>query len=123
RVRGTALRAVVRMRRAPGAAAVHARLASPPVRWPCFSGIAFASRPELIANGLGIEEIARALGAASLGYITEEGMIAATEQPEEALCTACFSGKYPVARPEPVARAHGIHQTPRPGPALAGQDA
>src|SRR5699024_1699048 len=122
-VRATPRRAVVRMPREAGAAEVHVRISSPPVRWPCFYGIDFASRAELIANGLGIEEIARSLGADSLGYITEEGMIAATEQPEEALCTACFSGKYPVALPEPVARAQGIHQNPRPGPALAEKDA
>ena len=50
-------------------------------------------------------------------------MIAATGQPEERLCTACFSGKYPVALPEPVARAQGILQA-RPGePAAVGKDA
>ena len=92
-------------------------------RWPCFYGIDFASRAELIANGLGIEEIARSLGADSLGYISEEGMIAATGQPEEQLCTACFSGKYPVALPEPVARAQGILQARSGEPAAVGKDA
>ena len=121
-VRGNTQRAVVRMLREAGAAEVHVRISSPPVRWPCFYGIDFASRAELIANGLGIDEIARSLGADSLGYITEEGMVAATEQPEEALCTACFSGKYPVTLPEPVARAQGILQTSGPGPALAEKD-
>ena len=122
-VRGNTQRAVVRMLREAGAAEVHVRISSPPVRWPCFYGIDFASRAELIANGLGIEEIARSLGADSLGFISEEGMIAATGQPEERLCTSCFSGKYPVALPEPVARAQGILQA-RPGePAAVGKDA
>ncbi|WP_114855543.1 amidophosphoribosyltransferase [Brachybacterium sp. YJGR34] len=107
-VRGNTQRAVVRMLREAGAAEVHVRISSPPVRWPCFYGIDFASRAELIANGLGIEEIARSLGADSLGYISEEGMIASTTQPREALCTACFSGQYPVSLPDPVARAQGI---------------
>ena len=122
-VRGNTQRAVVRMLREAGAAEVHVRISSPPVRWPCFYGIDFASRAELIANGLGIEEIARSLGADSLGYISEEGMISATEQPEEKLCTACFSGKYPVALPEPVARAQGITQAREPEPADVGKDA
>jgi amidophosphoribosyltransferase len=111
------------MLREAGAAEVHVRISSPPVRWPCFYGIDFASRAELIANGLGIEEIARSLGADSLGFISEEGMIAATEQPEERLCTACFSGKYPVTLPEPVARAQGILQARQDEPAVVGKDA
>ncbi len=65
------------------------------MKWPCFYGIDFASRAELIANGLAIEEIGASLGADSLGYISMDAMIAATEQPASQLCTACFSGKYP----------------------------
>src|SRR5690606_22404629 len=53
-------------------------------------------RAELIANGMTIEEIRASLGADSLGYISTEGMIAATAVPEERLCTACFTGRYPV---------------------------
>ncbi|MDO5661651.1 MAG: amidophosphoribosyltransferase [Brachybacterium sp.] len=99
-VRGNTQRAVVRMLREAGAAEVHVRISSPPVRWPCYYGIDFASRAELIANGLEVEEIARSLGADSLGYISEAGMIAATDQPPEALCSACFTGTYPVALPD-----------------------
>lgn len=98
-VRGNTQRALVRMLREAGAAEVHVRISSPPVKWPCFYGIDFASRAELIANGLGVEEIAASLGADSLGYISEEGLVAATEQPRSALCTACFSGQYPIELP------------------------
>ncbi|MFC7374057.1 MULTISPECIES: amidophosphoribosyltransferase [unclassified Brachybacterium] len=122
-VRGNTQRAVVRMLREAGAAEVHVRISSPPVRWPCFFGIDFASRAELIANGLDLEEIARSLGADSLGYISEEGMVAATEQPADSLCTACFSGKYPMSLPEPVARTQGILAQPDPELAVAGKDA
>ena len=76
------------------------RISSPPVKWPCFYGIDFASRAELIANGMSIEEIGQSLGADSLGYISEDGMIEATEQPRERLCTACFTGKYPIDLPD-----------------------
>jgi amidophosphoribosyltransferase len=69
------------------------------VQWPCFYGIDFASRAELIANGATIEEISQAIGADSLAYISEDGMIDATRQPRERLCTACFTGKYPIELP------------------------
>lgn len=98
-VRGNTQRAMVRMLREAGAKEVHVRISSPPVKWPCFYGIDFASRSELIANGLAIDEIRESLAADSLGYISEDGMIAATEQPRENLCTACFTGKYPVEIP------------------------
>ncbi|MEE6271730.1 amidophosphoribosyltransferase [Georgenia sp. MJ206] len=95
-VRGNTQRALVRMLREAGAAEVHVRISSPPVKWPCFFGIDFATRAELIANGLTTNEIRDSLGANSLGYISTEGMIAATTIPAERLCTACFTGAYPV---------------------------
>src|SRR5690625_6743360 len=95
-VRGNTQRALIRMLREAGAAEVHVRISSPPVQWPCFYGIDFASCSELIANGLSVEAIGRGLGADSLGYISTDGMIAATGQPPERLCTACFTGTYPV---------------------------
>ncbi|MCT9870724.1 amidophosphoribosyltransferase [Paenarthrobacter aurescens] len=98
-VRGNTQRAIVRMLREAGAAAVHVKISSPPVQWPCFYGIDFASRAELIANGATIEEISQAIGADSLAYISEDGMIGATQQPRERLCTACFTGKYPIELP------------------------
>jgi amidophosphoribosyltransferase len=98
-VRGNTQRAQVRMLREAGAAEVHVRISSPPVRWPCFYGIDFASRAELIATGLGVEEIRASIGADSLGYISEEGMITATRQPTDKLCRACFTGVYPIALP------------------------
>ncbi len=98
-VRGNTQRALVRMLREAGAAEVHVRISSPPVKWPCFFGIDFASRAELVANGLLVDEVRASLGADSLGYISEESMIAATEQPRDRLCTACFTGEYPVPPP------------------------
>ncbi len=95
-VRGNTQRALVRMLREAGAAEIHVRISSPPVKWPCFYGIDFATRAELIANGMTIEEIRASLDADSLGYISTEGMIEATAVPSERLCTACFTGRYPV---------------------------
>ena len=75
-----------------GAVEVHVRISSPPVAWPCFYGIDFASRAELIASGLGIEEIRQAIGADSLAYVSLDGLVEASNQPADNLCTACFSG-------------------------------
>lgn len=98
-VRGNTQRALVRMLREAGAVELHVRIASPPVRWPCFYGIDFASRAELIANGLDLDGIRRSIGADSLGYVSLEGLIAASEQPRTRLCSACFDGTYPIPLP------------------------
>ncbi len=105
-VRGNTQRALVRMLREAGAAEVHVRISSPPVKWPCFFGIDFATRAQLIANGLTIEEIRANIQADSLGYISLEGMIAATTIPSARLCTACFTGRYPA----PVPSSAGFSQ-------------
>ena len=99
-VRGNTQRALVRMLREAGALEVHVRIASPPVRWPCFYGIDFATRAELVASGLDVEGVRRSIGADTLGYISLDGLIASTEQPRTRLCTACFDGEYPIPLPE-----------------------
>ena len=98
-VRGNTQRALVRMLREAGAKEVHVRISSPPVQWPCFYGIDFATRAELIAPGLSVDEICRSLGADSLGYISLEGLTEATRIPADQLCRACFDGRYPIAIP------------------------
>jgi amidophosphoribosyltransferase len=100
-VRGNTQRALVRMLRESGAVEVHVRISSPPVRWPCFYGIDFASRAELIASGLDVEGVRRSIGADSLGYVSLDGLVAATEQPRNRLCRACFDGEYPIPLPAP----------------------
>ncbi|MBF6466238.1 amidophosphoribosyltransferase [Nocardia beijingensis] len=110
-VRGNTQRALIRMLREAGAVEIHVRIASPPVKWPCFYGIDFASRAELIANGAGtegdvadmVEGVRRSIGADTLGYISLDGMVAATEQPRSRLCAACFDGNYPIPLPTEAA--------------------
>src|ERR1700683_5522671 len=94
-VRGNTQRALVAMLREAGAAEVHVRVASPPVRWPCFYGIDFATRAELIAGQLSPEEICASIGADSLGYVSLGGLIEATTIPASRLCRSCFDGQYP----------------------------
>ena len=100
-VRGNTQRALVRMLREAGAAEVHVRISSPPVKWPCFYGIDFASRAELIAHGLGVDEIRQSIGADSLAYISLDELVEATTVPKDRLCRACFDGVYPVELPQP----------------------
>ncbi len=100
-VRGNTQRALIRMLREAGALEVHVRISSPPVKWPCFYGIDFASGAELIANGLTPEEICNSIGADSLGYIDLEDLIDATSIAKNDLCRACFDGEYPIALPDP----------------------
>jgi len=95
-VRGTTQRALVAMLREAGAAQVHVRVASPPVIWPCFYGIDFATRAELIAGHLSPAEICASIGADSLGYVSLEGLTEASGLPASRLCRACFNGQYPV---------------------------
>lgn len=116
-VRGNTQQALVRMLRESGAREVHVRIASPPVRWPCFYGIDFASRGELIANQGELEDICHSIGADSLGYVSLDGLIAASEQPKSRLCTACFDGNYPIPLQDPALDNHSLH-----GKALVGKD-
>jgi amidophosphoribosyltransferase len=95
-VRGNTQQAIVAMLREAGAAEVHVRISSPPVAWPCFYGIDFATRAELIAGSLSVAEIEASIGADSLGYVSLEGLLAATTLPAGRLCRACFDGSYPV---------------------------
>jgi amidophosphoribosyltransferase len=87
------------MLREAGAKEIHVRISSPPITWPCFYGVDFATRAELIATGLAPDEVRMSIGADSLGYLSKEGMIQASEQKESELCTACFTGTYPIELP------------------------
>ena len=103
-------RALVRMLREAGAKEVHVRISSPPVQWPCFYGIDFATRAELIAPGLTVDEIRRSLGADSLGYISLDGLTEATAVPADELCRACFDGQYPIAIPPEQAKLLNLEE-------------
>jgi amidophosphoribosyltransferase len=86
--------------REAGAAEVHTRITCPPIKWPCFYGIDMSTRAELIASDLAVEEIRQYVGADSLGYLSLEGMVAATGQDADGFCRACFDGEYPIPIPE-----------------------
>jgi amidophosphoribosyltransferase len=102
-VRGTTSRKIVKMIRGAGARAVHVRISSPPIQWPCYYGIDTPTRKELIGSSHSVEEICRYLGADSLGYLSLDGMLKATGSDPANFCHACFTGAYRVGiEPEPT---------------------
>jgi amidophosphoribosyltransferase len=94
-VRGTTARSRVTTLREAGAKEVHMRVSCPPHKWPCAYGIDFPTRKELMAANNSLEQIRDFLGADSLGYLSLDGMIAATGLPASEFCAACYTGQYP----------------------------
>jgi amidophosphoribosyltransferase len=99
-VRGNTMPGIVRMLRDAGAAEVHIRISSPPIKHPCHYGIDMSTREEMIAHGRTVEEVAAEIGADSLHYLSLAGVYEAIGQPRESHCDACFSGDYPLAGSE-----------------------
>ena len=79
-----------------GARAVHVRISSPPIQWPCYYGIDTPTRKELIGASHHTDEIRTYLGADSLGYLSLDGMLKATGSDPGNYCHACFTGTYRV---------------------------
>jgi len=99
-VRGTTTKQIVAALRETGATEVHLRITCPPLKWPCFYGIDMPTRQELIGADLSVEEIRAYVGADSLGYLSQAGMIEATGSPASEFCAACFDGDYAIPIPE-----------------------
>jgi len=99
-VRGTTTRQIIQILREAGAAEVHVRITSPPIRWPCFYGIDMSTRQELVASDLSVEEVRAFVGADSLAYLELEDLVESTGSTAGEFCRACFDGEYPVPIPE-----------------------
>jgi amidophosphoribosyltransferase len=100
-VRGTTTKKIVQMLKNAGAKEIHMRISSPPVKFPCYFGIDISSKKQLIAANHTIEEIRSMIGADSLGYLSVDGLVRTpVGAPENAFCTACFTGDYPMEVPE-----------------------
>jgi len=95
-VRGTTSRMRVKTIRESGAKEVHMRISCPPLRFPCFYGIDFPTKKELIASKHSIEWIRDFIGVDSLEYLSLEGMLKSMPLPKEEFCIACFNGDYPI---------------------------
>ena len=96
-VRGTTLKGLVKRLHAAGTKEIHVRVSSPPIRYPCFYGMDFPTKEELIATQKDVKEIAEYLGVDSVEYISLEQMLNAMPKDNgQEYCTACFSGEYPI---------------------------
>jgi amidophosphoribosyltransferase len=94
-VRGNTSRKLVELLFEAGAAEVHFRVSSPPIKGPCYYGIDMDSPDQLVGANLTVEEIRAQIGATTLAYLSIDAMIAATQQSKDRLCRACFDGDYP----------------------------
>ncbi len=92
-VRGTTSRRIVRMLREAGATEVHLRIASPPIKSPCFYGVDMSTYDELLCAHKGLDEVREILGVDSLAFLSQEALYKAGKRSE--LCLACFTGDYP----------------------------
>ena len=112
-VRGTTTRGKMSQLRAAGAREIHLRISSPPIRWPCFYGIDFPTKRELIAANKTSDEIAAFLEVDSLGYLSVPGMLSAVNGASGNYCTACWTGEYPVKIIDSTDK-HSLEQDQRP---------
>ena len=94
-VRGTTSKQIVHMLREAGAAEIHLRITSAPLRHPCYYGVDISTEAELISSRMNVDEVCRFIGADSLAFLSEAGMLEAGRRTE--LCMACFNDNYPTA--------------------------
>lgn len=100
-VRGTTSARIVKLLRDAGAKEIHLRISAPPFLNPCYYGTDIDSRDNLIACHHSVDEIAKIVGADSLGYLSVENVSKLTDDPScRSYCTACFSGEYPTEIPQ-----------------------
>ena len=95
-VRGTTTPHVVRLLRKGGAREIHLRITAPPITSTCHFGVDMATRKELIAANISVEEIRQKVGADSLGYLSVEGLLNAVNGSANRFCLGCFTGEYPI---------------------------
>lgn len=97
-VRGTTSNLIVAMLREAGAKEVHVKVSAPPFLYPCYFGTDIPSSDQLIAHNRTVDEICKIIGADSLSYLKVERLKEmAGGLP---ICTACFTGNYPIDPPE-----------------------
>jgi amidophosphoribosyltransferase len=117
-VRGTTTRQIVSLMFDSGALEVHVRITAPPIRFPCFYGIDMASKGELAAAKMSVQELGEYLGATSLGYLSVEAAVRAGGGDADKFCLACFTGDYPIPVPTDL-KKHAFDDPPEVGE-LAG---
>ena len=113
-VRATTTKQIVKLLFEAGAKEIHVRITAPPIKWPCFYGIDMASKGELAAAIMTIDQIKDHIGATSLGYLSVEGATRSVNTTGDGFCTACFTGDYPLPVPEALTK-HAFDRPPDVG--------
>jgi len=93
-VRGTTTRGKIRTLRQAGAKEIHMRVSCPPIKHPCFYGVDFPTKEELLAHNRDLKQIKEFLEVDSVGYMSLEGLLSCAAFPADHYCTACWTGKY-----------------------------
>jgi amidophosphoribosyltransferase len=101
-VRGTTTKVKMDQLREAGAKEIHLRISCPPIRHPCYFGVDFARKSELVANEKSVDQIREYLGVDSLHYLSLEGMLGCMNRPSQHYCTACYNGDYRLDPDHPV---------------------
>jgi amidophosphoribosyltransferase len=113
-VRGNTMPQIVQMLREAGAAEIHLRISSPPIKHPCHYGIDMSTREEMIAHERDEDAVCRLIGADSLHYLSLEGVYKAVQGERSNHCDACFSGEYPLAGTEDSGGKFALEPVPLP---------
>jgi amidophosphoribosyltransferase len=113
-VRGNTMPQIVQMLRDAGAAEIHLRISSPPIKNPCHYGIDMSTREEMVAYNRSVEDICKVIGADSLHYLSLEGVYEAVRGQRTNHCDACFSGEYPLAGTEESGGKFALERAPLP---------
>ena len=98
-VRGTTFKKITQLLRNAGVKEIHLRVSSPPITSPCFYGMDFPTREELLASSMSVEEIRQYMGVDTLGYLSLDGLHRSVPDKGNTYCDACFSGNYPTCLP------------------------
>jgi amidophosphoribosyltransferase len=113
-VRGTTTKKIVKLLFEAGAKEVHVRITAPPIKFPCFYGIDMASKGELAASQMTLEELTNYVGATTLGFLSINGAAKAVGTGGEGFCLACFNGEYPLKVPYAMSK-HAFDDPPDVG--------
>ncbi len=112
-VRGTTTRAKMDQLRAAGAKEIHLRISCPPIRHPCYFGVDFPDRTQLVAHGREVDEIRALLNVDSLAFLSLEGLLGVVgtqAAPATDYCAACYSGRYPIEIDDSLTK-EALHHT------------
>ena len=110
-VRGTSSKAIIKALRRAGAKKISMVITFPPIRFPCYAGIDFPSKEELVtffddnkdySEETMIEKVRQTIGADFLGYNDVKNLADAVGIDVNSMCFTCSTGDYSPLGIKPV---------------------